>query len=128
MPLTERDAQTIISGLAVLKRDMALLHEKLDLVLEKEDLNFEQGETNMAVTQADVDALRARIQADNATQTGTLQQIKDDFAALQAANPTVDLSGLSSDIDQLDQNAAAEQQVASDNQPPAPSDGGTPAS
>lgn len=82
----------------------------------------------MAVTQADIDALTQRVAANDAVEDAALDEIKADFAAFQTNNPGLDLSALQDQVTQAEQRAAQEQQVGTDNQPPQPSDGGTPAS
>ena len=109
--------ELVLDQLATIRRMIGQLSQALAAHDKKEN-------TSMAVTQDDLDALGARMDADNAVEATVLQEIKDDFAALQAQAPAdLDLSGLQAKVDALDQNASALQEVATDNAPPAP---GTP--
>jgi hypothetical protein len=118
MPMANAFEETVLEELIMINRRLELLSMAVANLQRK----VTQG---MATTQADIDALRQRVQADNASEATALQAIKDDFAALQANAPAdLDLSGLSSDIDALDAGAQQEQQVGSDNAPPQPAPSG----
>jgi hypothetical protein len=103
--------ELVLDQLATIRRMIGQLSQALAAHDKKEN-------TNMAVTQADVDALTARVDADNAVEATALQGIKDDLAALKEQAPDLDLTDLSAKVDALDQAAAQEQQVATDNAPP----------
>lgn len=66
--------------------------------------------------QAAVDAAAQEIQADVAKENTALAAIQAEIAALQGANPALDLSGLQAAVGQLDQATAAEEAVV----PPTP--------
>ena len=61
--------------------------------------------------QAGIDAAAQEIQADVAKQNTALAAIQAEIAALQAANPSLDLSGLNAAVAALDTATAAEQAV-----------------
>jgi hypothetical protein len=118
MPMDKPFEEAVLEGLLMINQRLVLLSMAVAKLSRQEH-------QDMAVTQADVDALRQRVQADNATESAALDQIKADFAALQASAPAdLDLTGLSADIDALDQGAQSEQQVGTDNAPPQPAPSG----
>ena len=89
----------------VTNRDLQLqlntISEKLDVIMSQQD---------------EVNAAAQEIQADVAAENTALDAIKAEIAALQGAQPSLDLTGLQAAVAQLDTATAAEQAVV----PPAP--------
>ena len=73
--------------------------------------------TKLMTQQDDLNAAAQEIEADVAKQNAALDAIKAEIAALQGANPALDLTALNAAVADLDTATAAEQAVVP---PPAP--------
>lgn len=112
-----------LEQLLIIKRELALLSQGVAKLNRKAD--------QIIMSQSDADALSQRIDADVQAEGASIgllvsgvQELKDELAAAQQQNPGVDLSGISSKVDALDQQAAALANAAqSVPQPPAPPQG-----
>jgi chromosome segregation ATPase len=79
------------------------LQQQLDRIETKVDL--------MSSQQDEINAEAQQIQADVAAEATALTAIKAEIAALQGANPALDLTGLQAAVAGLDTETAAEQAV-----------------
>lgn len=95
-----------------IERDIHGVFRLLERVLDNQE--------QIMATQAEVDAVTAEIGLDvNGLVTST-QAIKDEIAAIQAANPAVDLSGLQAAVASLDSAAGGVAGIATPAPAPAP--------
>jgi hypothetical protein len=78
----------------------------------------------LMATQADVDALTQKVSDLGTALASDVTAITDEIAALQSANPSLDLSALSSAVDGLSTNVDAVTAIPGDGSTPTPVDPG----
>jgi len=101
-----------------LLREILQYLQRTERRLEQINRNLEQIGRNMA-TQADINALSARIDSANLAFTTGLQGVRDDIAALKAANPGVDTTALEASVSALEADVSGLTELDSENPAPA---------